>query len=273
MEECDCVLVHWMKCRRWEVSVSSLSWWRVFVLEANKTRTGTLFLPWIGTNPIMAVILELQWEMNSTGCWIRVTVHRNLASHSRDAVGMGATSNCGGLLSSFASSFHFPMGPSQPPASTYRCRAGSSGSAAVTETFFYMLRVISGCSGIRLCSSASQLLLCFPGFREAGGNCRDTQRGWEVARAGQRSRMEEIFSSGDHEPSQRGLGLPKKRLAALSLNLRNLRQSWIQTGTELKNSFASLDSSFGSFADPGVLINILDNVRGMDDYPYTLLIS
>lgn len=86
-----------------------------------------------------------------------------------------------------------------------------SGAAAVTKTFSYRLRVNSECLGTPLCSFASQLLLCFPGLREAGGNCGDTQRGWEVARAGQRSRMEELFSSGDREPSQRGLGLPKKK--------------------------------------------------------------
>lgn len=38
------------------------------------------------------------------------------------------------------------------------------------QDLFYMLRMNSECPGTPLCSSASQLLLRFPGLREAGGN-------------------------------------------------------------------------------------------------------
>lgn len=68
------------------------------------------------------------------------------------------------------------------------------------------------------------------------------------------------------------LGITKPQLGTVSLSQSSLRQDWIQIGTELKNCFALLDSSFGNFADPGVLTNILDNVKSMDDYIYTLLI-
>ena len=240
------------------------------IQKPNETQTGTFFLPWIGTDPITAFILEPQWELNPIGYWFRVTAEILLPTAEMPLVWEQPQT----MVGFWAVSYPASASPWDP----HKCvlprsnAAGLSGSAAVTNTFFYMPRVNSECSGTPLCSAASQLLLCFPGLREVGGNCGDTQRGWEVARAGQRSRVEELFSIGDHKPSQCGLGLLKKGLAAVSLNLSNLRQSWIQTGTELKNCFASLDSSFGSFADSGVLTNILDNVRSMDDYTYTLLI-
>lgn len=59
----------------------------------------------------------------------------------------------------------------------------------------------------------------------------------------------------------------------VSLNLNSLRQSQIQTGMELEKWFASLHSSFGSLAVPGVLTNVLGNVVSMDDYTYTCLMS
>lgn len=95
--------------------------------------------------------------------------------------------------------------------------------------------------------------------------------GWEVAGTGQRSSMQEI-SSGDHKLSQCGLGSPKERLADVRPNVGNFRQSWIETGAKMKKCFASLNSSFGSFADPGVLTNISPSVSSMDDYAYTLLV-
>lgn len=146
----------------------------------------------------------------------------------------------------------------EAPASLQWCRDVLSGSAAVTKTFFYLLRVNS--------AHALFLVLCFPGLREAEGNCGGTQRGQEVAKAGWWSRMEEFCPNGDEESSQCGFALPKEGLAAVSLNSSNLRQSWIHSGTELKNGFSSLDNSFDGFADPCALTNILDNVRRIDDY-------
>lgn len=168
LEGYDSVLVH----RRWEVSVPALSWWRGFVVSRNRTKPKLeLFSPpWIRADPIMAVVLEPQWEMNPRGYWFWVTVCWNLASHSRNAISMGATSNCGGLLRSFTSIFHLPMALSQAPASTQRCRAGLCGSVTGTKTFSNMLRVNPQCFDTPLCSSALQLLFRFPGLRQAGGN-------------------------------------------------------------------------------------------------------
>lgn len=59
----------------------------------------------------------------------------------------------------------------------------------------------------------------------------------------------------------------------VSLNLNSLRQSQIQTGMELEKWFASLYSSFGNLAVPGVLTNVLGNAMSLDDYTYTRLMS
>lgn len=111
MEGCDGVLVHRMKCSQVRSICSSIVMVKGFcaIQQSNKTQTETFFLPWIRTDLIMAVVLEPRWELNLIGYRFRVTVLCDLASHSRD-VSMRATSNHGGLLSSFAFSFHFRMG-------------------------------------------------------------------------------------------------------------------------------------------------------------------
>lgn len=63
-------------------------------------------------------MLELQWELNQTGYWFGVTV------------GCWTTIFTWEVLL-------------EAPASMQWCRAGLSGSAAVTKTLFYMLRVNS----------------------------------------------------------------------------------------------------------------------------------
>lgn len=102
-----------------EKSVPTCHGEEFFVLSRSqmKPKVELFSPPWIRTDPITAVILEPQWELNLIGYWFSVTVCWNLASHSRDAVGMGATSNHDGLLKSFTSSFRFPMGKCLLPCS------------------------------------------------------------------------------------------------------------------------------------------------------------
>lgn len=97
----------------------------------------------------------------------------------------------------------------------------------------------------------------------------DTQRGQEVG----------IFFQWRGWTQPLWFGITRKKMVrswlemVVSLNLNSLRQSQIQTGMELEKWFASLYSSFGNLAVPGVLTNVLGNAMSLDDYTYTRLMS
>lgn len=54
--------------------------------------------PWVRTDPLTEVLLELKREVSQTGYyWFTFIGHWNVASHSRDAISTGATLNCLGF--------------------------------------------------------------------------------------------------------------------------------------------------------------------------------
>lgn len=138
------------------------------------------------------------------------------------------------------------------------------------------------CSGV--CVSAPPCLTPSPAPLSQGSNSQfpfvalglqrqeetmDTQRGQEVG----------ILFQWRGWTQPLWFGITRKKMVrswlemVVSLNMNSLRQSQIQTGMELEKWFASLYSSFGNLAVPGVLTNVLGNAMSLDDYTYTRLMS
>lgn len=266
MEWCNGVLVHRMKC-----TCSSIVMVKRFCAMSQINPKLELFCPpWIRTDPIMAVVLEPQWQLNPIGYWFSQSLLKSCLLQQRFHW-HGSNLKLYWASEQFCIQLLLPQGTLTSACFLIAMYSWFEWLCGSDQELFLHVESELWVLEHSLPFVALPLNFCsiFMSLGTVGIHWEDVR--WpELGRGAGWRRAHSLFSSGDCEPSQCGFGLPKQGLAAVSLNLSNLRQSWIQAGTEL--NFASLESSFGSFADPGVLTSILDSIRSIDDYAHTLLI-